>query len=378
MSSPHDGVISNFCTHQRQQEQKNFRKLLIFGFASSALLHGVLAYALPRWSIESPTVEEPMELTIVDKPKPQPKPKIESQPVAEQPKPVSQPEPVKAKTPPPAVKQPKPVRAQNAPPKPTPTRTPAPKKVLTSSTPTPSRTIVSAPIAGEAQPTSLSSSFSASSSSVSASSNTNGSNPGAPGTVAVGSSAPPRPEPSSSEGISCVSNCEPQYPASLEGAEGSAGVELTLDASGNVVGVELAAANSNSQLNRQALLAARKMKFSSPSSGGASVQVRINFTVAGSEYDRAARQEQRQQERAARERQEREAARQEQLERERQARQAELEREREARARQEQQQQQPITDTPTEPQPMPAPAENEVDAEMLRKFRDRIKNYREE
>lgn len=210
---------------------------------------------------------------------------------------------------------------------------------------------------------------------MSASSDSSGSNPGTPGTVAIGSSAPPRPEPSTSEGISCVSNCEPEYPAALEGAEGSAGVKLTIDAGGNVIGAKLASANSNSQLNRQALLAARKMKFDSPPGGGsASVRVKIDFTVAGSEYDRAARQEQREREQLERERQQQEAARQQQLEQEKQARQEQLERERQA----ETQQQQPVLDPSIEPKPMPTTSETEVDSEMLRKFRERIEQHQQE
>ena len=76
------------------------------------------------------------------------------------------------------------------------------------------------------------------------------------------------------------------------GVEGSAGVELTIDPNGNVIGAELADADSNSQVNRQALLAARQMQFSSPGESSASVQVKIDFTVEGSEYDRARREEQ--------------------------------------------------------------------------------------
>ena len=35
------------------------------------VLHGILAYALPRWSFDSPTeVAKPMELILVDKPEP--------------------------------------------------------------------------------------------------------------------------------------------------------------------------------------------------------------------------------------------------------------------------------------------------------------------
>ena len=54
---------SKFCIQQRQQEQQRLKKLLILGFAGSMVLHGILAYALPRWSFDSPTqVEKPMEL----------------------------------------------------------------------------------------------------------------------------------------------------------------------------------------------------------------------------------------------------------------------------------------------------------------------------
>ncbi|NJK55353.1 MAG: hypothetical protein HC939_04865 [Pleurocapsa sp. SU_5_0] len=107
---------SRFCVRQRQQEQQRLNKLLILGFAGSTVLHGILAYTLPRWSFESPkTAEEPMELILVDKPKPQPKPKpkIESKPIVEpKPKTVKPPEPVQPQTPPP-VEPPEPVQAKH-------------------------------------------------------------------------------------------------------------------------------------------------------------------------------------------------------------------------------------------------------------------------
>lgn len=319
---------------------------------------------------------------MVDKPepKPQPQPKVESQPIAKpEPQSVPQPEPVPAQTPEPSAKAPEPVKAQTAPAKPK----PAPKEVLTSPNPAPSQPIVSAPVEGSSQPTAFSNSSISSSSSVTEASSSSSSQ-GTPGNVAVSSGAPPRPESSSVQGISCVDNCEPEYPAALEGTEGSAGVKLTISSNGNVIGAELAEANSDSQLNRQALLAARKMKFDAPPGGdSASVRVRIDFTVAGSEYDRAARQEQRERERQTRERREQEAARQQQLEQERQARQEQLERERQARQEQLEQQiesqpQQPAATPPAESKPMPAPAETEVDDEMLRKFRDRIEQHQQE
>ncbi|MFM2312996.1 MAG: hypothetical protein RLZZ04_2272, partial [Cyanobacteriota bacterium] len=146
-------------------------------------------------------------------------------------------------------------------------------------------------------------------------------------------------------------------------AEGSAGVKLTIDPKGNVISAELASADSNSQVNRQALLAARQMEFSSPPGGNAaSVQVKIDFTVEGSDYDRARREEQEKKEQAAKEQQEQEIARQQQLK---------LKQERQAR----QQQQQSIPNTQPGSKPLPALDQSELEAEKLRKFRERIENY---
>ncbi|MGF1539122.1 MAG: energy transducer TonB [Pleurocapsa sp.] len=362
---------SQFCIQQRQQEQQKTKRLLVLGLTGSALLHGILAWAMPKWSIEPPKIAEPMELTIVEKPKP----KIESKPIVKpEPKPIPKPEPVKAQTPPPPIKPPEPVKAQTAPPK------PVPKKVLTSPTPAPSQPIVSAPIENTPKAPALSSSFTAPSSSVT-SSETTRNHPGMPGSVVATNSAPPRPQPSSSQGISCISNCEPKYPAALAGAEGSAGVKLTINPDGNVIGAELSSPHSNSQVNQQALLAARQMQFSSPSNGNASVRVKIEFTVAGSQYDRAAREAQEQRERAEKEKKEQEAARQQQLEQERQARQEQLERERQARQQQLQQQQEstppPVDTTQPAPQPLPSLSEEELEAERSRKFRERMEQYQE-
>ena len=378
---------SQFCIQQRQKEQRQLKKLLIFGFAGSAVLHGILAYALPRWSFETPNqAQEPMELVMVDKPKPKPKPKVESKPIAKpEPKPLPPPEPVKAETSPPPVKPSEPVQAQTPPPKPAPEPAPepAPKKVLTTPTPAPSQPIVSAPVENTAQPSSLSSSFTAPTSSV-ASTESSSNNPGTPGSAVATNSAPPRPQSNSEpeDGISCVSNCEPEYPAALEGVEGSAGVELTIDLNGNVIGAELADADSNSQVNRQALLAARQMQFSSPGDEAASVQVKIDFTVEGSQYDRARREEQQRREQAELERQEQEAARQQELEAERQARQEQLERERQARQQQQEQQQEaapsPAPEAQPAPEPLPALSPEELDEERLRKFQERMETYREE
>jgi hypothetical protein len=70
----------------------------------------------------------------------------------------------------------------------------------------------------------------------------------------------------------------------------------------------------------------------SPSTNNASVQVSINFTVAGSEFDRIARQKKEEQQRLANLTQEKERlARQQQLEKERLQRQQQLEKERKER-----------------------------------------------
>ena len=366
---------SRFCIQQRKREQQRLNKLLIAGFVGSAAVHGILAYALPKWSFDSPKqAEEPMELILVDKPKPKvepkPEPKLESKPVVE-------PEPVAAQTPPPPVKPPEPVAAQTAPPKPQ----PEPKKVLTNPTPAPSQPIVSVPVENVSQSSSLNSSFTSSSNSAANSANSI-SKPGVTGSVVAANSAPPRPEANNGgeEGISCLSNCEPEYPASLEGVEGSAGVKLTINTDGNVVGAELVEPHSDSGINRQALLAARQMQFSSPGGSSAAVRVNIDFTVEGSQYDRAAREAQEQREQAERERQEQEAARQQQMEAERQAQQEQLERERQARQEQLQQQQPestpPNVETkPAAPKPLPTLSPEELDEERLRKFRERMENY---
>jgi periplasmic protein TonB len=359
---------SKFCIQQRQREQQQLKKLLILGFTGSALFHGLLAYALPHWSFEPPKqAQEPMELILVDKPKP--KPKVESKPVV---KPAPKPELVKAETPPPP--KPEPVKTEAPPPpKPEPVKTEAPPpKVLTAPKTVPAQPVVAAPEPAPLKPINPPPSRSV----TPARSNSDRS------TVAT-NIAPPSSEAKEEEtddggeeGISCVSNCEPEYPGDLEGVEGAAGVKLTIDPDGKVVGVELADADDNNKINREALLAARQMQFSSPPGGNAaSVRVKIDFTVEGSEYDRLAREAQEKQEQAAKEQQE------QQLAAEKQAQQERLNREREAKALQEQQKQPrqpPILNTPTKPKPLPASLETEVKDEQLREFEERMQKYREE
>jgi len=355
---------SKFCIQQRQQEQQRLKKLLIFGFAGSTLLHGILAYALPHWSFDSPTqAEKPMELILVDKPKPEPEPEPESEPktvVESEPEPKPEPEPEPESEPEPE-------------PEPKAVVEPAPKKVLTTPTTAPTQPVVPAPVENPAS--------APASSDRSAESTPTPSEANVPEPVAA-NSAPPRPgaNEESKEGISCVSNCEPEYPAALEGAEGSAGIKLSINSSGDVIGAELVEPNNNSGVNRQALLAARQMQFSSPGEDAASVQVKIDFTVEGSEYDRTAREEQQKREQAEKERTEQEAARQQQEARQ-QSQQEQLERE-QARQRQLQEQKneapQPLPNTQPAPKPLPALSEKELDEERLRKFRERMENYQNE
>ena len=352
-SSKTHAIMSNsqFCIQQRQKERRQLKKLLIFGFASSTVIHGVLAYLLRHWSFESSQVtKEPIEMIIVDKPKPKPKPKVETKPIVK-PKPTPvEPQPVQAQTSPP-----KPVKPPESTPAPTPIAKapePTPKKVLSTPTPAPKPPTVPAPVEKTPQPSSSPSSLKT----------PENNSPDEPNSSVATDSAPPSPETTSEPvaGISCIDNCEPEYPSALNGVEGSAGVKLTIDRDGNVIGAELVTTDSNSQVNRQALLAARKMQFSPPGNSVASVRVKIDFTVEGSEYDRARREEQERREQAKKEREEAQQA-QEQLERE--------------QAREQQQESTP----PPLPEVKPSPTSPEaLDEERLRKFKERMENYRQQ
>ncbi|MEN9517983.1 MAG: hypothetical protein RLZZ381_571, partial [Cyanobacteriota bacterium] len=86
--------------------------------------------------------------------------------------------------------------------------------------------------------------------------------------------------------ISCEENCQPEYPSVLDGAEGSTGIELTIDRDGNVIDAAIALKNGNPQLDREALKAAQEMEFSSIKRDRATVRINISFTVAGSDFER--------------------------------------------------------------------------------------------
>ncbi|MEO1341282.1 MAG: hypothetical protein AAFV28_09105, partial [Cyanobacteria bacterium J06635_13] len=136
-------------------------------------------------------------------------------------------------------------------------------------------------------------------------------------------------------------------------------------------GAELTNPHSNSMLNRQALLAARQMQFSEiDNEAGALVVVRINFTVEGSEFDDVARerQEKLEEERKAKLEEERqqklEAQKQEQ-----ERRRSQLEQQR----REEIQQQE--AESPSATDSTDNLTEEELEAERIRKFRERLENY---
>jgi TonB family protein len=201
---------------------------------------------------------------------------------------------------------------------------------------------------------------------------------GIPSNIAATSQSVPqrpqaKPTPPPPESIKCIRNCDPSYPFELQGVEGKATVKVNLDSSGNVLGVSVVNPHSNGEVNRQALLAARQMGFSSPTVNNASVQVSINFTVAGSEFDRLARQKKEEVQRQARLSQEKERQeRQAQLEKERLQRQQQLEKERqerEAQARIEKEKretelkrQQELEIKPTETLPSEIPSINPVES----------------
>jgi TonB family protein len=91
--------------------------------------------------------------------------------------------------------------------------------------------------------------------------------------------------------ISCEENCQPEYPSVLDGAEGSAGIRLTISEDGKVIDAAVAVSNGNPTLDREALEAAGRMEFSSIERDRAIVQINISFTVTGSDFERQARQE---------------------------------------------------------------------------------------
>ncbi len=129
-------------------------------------------------------------------------------------------------------------------------------------------------------------------------------------------SAPTRPQNSPDSrptaGLSCISGCAPQYPATLAGKEGRVQVRLVVDRNGNVIDAQVLSgsaftefavdANGNvvpkdgetsiyRTLAEAALTAAKQMKFTPlANKEQAAVTVNINYTIAGTNFDRKVRQ----------------------------------------------------------------------------------------
>ncbi len=348
-----------YSIQKRQQEQKQLQKLLIVSFVGSALFHGMLIVFLLRWlPQQSPVkVKKPIEIILVEKPQPKP---IETK-VVPKPKPkptpppkATIPEPSKPKpTPPPKAKTPEPLKPQITPPP----KREQPRQILTTSNTKTTNSAFNPPAKTETPAISKTRSIPRPTPATTEN------------TVATNSPPPAAPKPTTGAlEISCVANCQPKYPSALDGNEGRAGIRLTIDKNGNVIAAELAQAHSNAMLNRQALLAARRMKFNKINNeAGASVVVNISFTVKGSEFERIAKERQARQERE----------RQAKLEAERRRQEAERQRQEQEAARQRQentrQQQIPATE-PTIPNNQ---TEQERQAEMLREFRERINKHQQ-
>lgn len=265
---------SNFCLEQRLRQQSQRQKILLFALISSALVHGVLAaiQLKPYPPSEVSTQEEiPIEVVIIEEPEPEPKPESEPEPIKTEVIPATiEPEP----QPVPQINTPTPQVEPKIEPEVTPIK-PEPQTVLTS--PSPSESVVEQTNTPSA-----------------VTENSTNQEPLQTTSLAPQTAETPPPQPRK-QSISCLSECNPEYPFALDGAEGSASVQLVIGPNGQVISVTLIRGHQNNEINRQALLAARKMQFT-PTGNTVEVQVTLNFTVAGSQFDRVAKQRQQQQE----------------------------------------------------------------------------------
>ncbi|MCC0179553.1 TonB family protein [Waterburya agarophytonicola K14] len=84
--------------------------------------------------------------------------------------------------------------------------------------------------------------------------------------------------------IACKDNCQPEYPDVLDGVEGTAGIQLTLDRKGKVIDAAIAISSGNSLLDESALEAAKQMEFSEIDRDRAIVQINLSFDVADEEW----------------------------------------------------------------------------------------------
>jgi periplasmic protein TonB len=402
---------SSFCLQQRQQEEQKSRKLLTIGLIGSIVLHGAIGSAAMLFKEEPKTTNKPIELIIVDAPKPVPevpKPKLElPKPVKVTPPP---PKPQPPKTEPVKTVQPQATKPKPAKPKienrrvsaePVQPRvakvTPKPEPRIEATQPQPRPSILTTPrpaassfkvpeqpkvesnfpvVPSEpiresriSQPPSTGSlqgsntgSEATSGNGDSGNGNDTGGNSGTSTVAARPTPEPPKPTPQARQRLKCVSNCDIKYSSVLNGAEGTAFVRLTVDDKGNVVDAQLAQAHSNSQINEQALVAARKIKFAPrPGEGNQSIRYRISFTRPGTDTERLAREREERNRRERQAREQREQQERQAREQQERQRQAELEQERRAQQQQQQQQQQPPLELPpTDLTPSPEPLPLEV------------------
>ncbi|WP_019506865.1 energy transducer TonB [Pleurocapsa sp. PCC 7319] len=79
--------------------------------------------------------------------------------------------------------------------------------------------------------------------------------------------------------IACEDNCQPEYPDVLDGSEGTAGIQLTIDRGGQVIDAEIAVSSGNFLVDNEALEAAKQMEFSKIDRDRAIVQINLSFAV---------------------------------------------------------------------------------------------------
>ena len=74
---------------------------------------------------------------------------------------------------------------------------------------------------------------------------------------------------------------KPKYPGTLraQGIEGNVIVQVDLDAAGNVLGVKVIKPSAHAEMNREALVTAKKEKFSPASRGGKAIPFTLSYTI---------------------------------------------------------------------------------------------------
>ena len=344
--------ISQLCTLERTKETQAIKFYLAAGLTISTLVHLVVFYSLDLYSKTQLQQKQTLvEVALLDTPKPQEK-KIETKRVELDKKP--EPETVKETTsvsdrpqtisPKPQNQVQKTVNNDRTPRKAVRDNQQRSRYILTKPGTTNSKNGIPQQFTNQSQKpfenTTNTGQFGSNlnsgggvSSNTTSSSNTTQKNP----TISRNTGTVPRRQPRTTRGtpvISCVRNCTPPYPAILNGTEGRATIIVTIDSRGNPIDAKFTGGSRNFQVIKQAIIAAKKMKFSSPGNANATVRVNINFTVAGSAFDRKAKQRQAEYQR---QQQQRQAEYQRQQQQQRQQRQAEYQRQQQQQQQQQQQ-----------------------------------------